>query len=329
MNDISSSDLILLTGAGFTKNFGGFLGSEMWSLIYNNPLMARSPELKRRLTHNHDYESIYSEVLDDESFTTEEKETIQTVVEEAYRALDDSVKNWRFTETSPYPVNWYGLNNLLSLFSGDNTHQGFFFTLNQDIFMERRSGSVCPGVPRFSHEFYNIGGRNLQENDFVVLPNEDNVVNDVRQGIQNHNGQVYIKLHGSYGWRSALGTSPMVIGKNKTALIESEPILREYFDLFKNVLSGGNKKLLIIGYGFMDKHINEVIWDAAKNNGLQIYIISPTPSGEFEPGNFILDGHRLWDSIAGYFPHRLVEIFPGNQEVTTLFTQIRNSLLRN
>jgi len=26
---------ILLTGAGFTKNFGGFIASEMWAKIFN------------------------------------------------------------------------------------------------------------------------------------------------------------------------------------------------------------------------------------------------------------------------------------------------------
>jgi hypothetical protein len=31
------SEIVLFTGAGFTKNFGGFLAKEMWSKIFNNP----------------------------------------------------------------------------------------------------------------------------------------------------------------------------------------------------------------------------------------------------------------------------------------------------
>ena len=33
--DIPASNTILLTGAGFTKNFGGFLAREMWAQIHN------------------------------------------------------------------------------------------------------------------------------------------------------------------------------------------------------------------------------------------------------------------------------------------------------
>jgi hypothetical protein len=36
--NIQSSENILLTGAGFTKNFGGLLASEMWAEIFNHEI---------------------------------------------------------------------------------------------------------------------------------------------------------------------------------------------------------------------------------------------------------------------------------------------------
>lgn len=326
--NIQSADHILLTGAGFTKNFGGFLGSEMWSLIFNHPLISESSYLKDLLTRNQDFEMVYSEVIDNESASEEDKEIIQKVVGEAYKDLDDAIKNWTFNTDSPYPVNWYGVQKLLSIFSGDRINRGFYFTLNQDIFMERMSGSLCPGVPRFPQGLYQLRGTNIVENQFVTLPSGAEAEKKFLEGMNNHNGPVYIKLHGSYGWKSSYGSNPMIIGKNKSALIEQEPLLKIYLELFKSVLNSGNKKLLVIGYGFGDGHINEIIWDAAKNHGLRIYIISPNPPGEFPAGNFIYDSYRLWDSIDGYFPFLLKDIFPSNQEETVLFTKIRESLLR-
>jgi hypothetical protein len=54
---------ILLTGAGFTKNFGGFLASEMWAQIFNSRQIRPHKELGKILRHDFDYESVYNRVL--------------------------------------------------------------------------------------------------------------------------------------------------------------------------------------------------------------------------------------------------------------------------
>ena len=53
---------MLLTGAGFTKNFGGFLANEMWAYIFNNPLIQSSVILREKLVDDQDFESVYSPV---------------------------------------------------------------------------------------------------------------------------------------------------------------------------------------------------------------------------------------------------------------------------
>ena len=66
----------------------------------------------------------------------------------------------------------------------------------------------------------------------------------------------------------------MVIGRGKEQLIQKEPLLAWYFKIFKEVLFQTNRHLLLIGYGFGDDHINDIIANAIKQYGLKIYIIS-------------------------------------------------------
>lgn len=60
---IETNRQILLTGAGFTKNFGGFLASEMWAQIFNSHHIRPHKELGKILRHDFDYESVYNRVL--------------------------------------------------------------------------------------------------------------------------------------------------------------------------------------------------------------------------------------------------------------------------
>jgi hypothetical protein len=84
---------MLLTGAGFTHNFGGFLAREMWSKIFNNPLVQANAEARKLLLNDFDFESVYSAKM---SGGEETIKVIRIAVEAAYKDLDDTVKNWVF-----------------------------------------------------------------------------------------------------------------------------------------------------------------------------------------------------------------------------------------
>jgi hypothetical protein len=327
MVNFEAKNLILFTGAGFTKNFGGFLGDEMWAQIFNDTEVRTSKNLRKLLQYDYDFESVYSAVVSG-NYSEDDKNIIRRVIERAYRRLDDATKNWVFNHDSPYPVNWYGWSELTNLFTGRGNEKGLFFTLNQDIFLERRSRFLCPGAPPFRREFYDGPGRDLNQEDFVVLPNE-NAVERAERDFMNHTGLSYIKLHGSYGWKSSDGSNQMVIGKNKAELIENEPLLKWYFELFKSVIERGDKKILIVGYGFGDQHINKILVDGVVNHNLQIFIINPTSPEKFRR-HFEQGGHfyalPILDGLYGYFPWSLLEIFPGNQERTEQLRQIREAL---
>ena len=60
--NLATKNLILLTGAGFTHNFGGFLGREMWAKIFNNPLIQTRTRIRELLLEDFDFESVYSRI---------------------------------------------------------------------------------------------------------------------------------------------------------------------------------------------------------------------------------------------------------------------------
>ena len=62
-----------------------------------------------------------------------------------------------------------------------------------------------------------------------------------------------IKLHGSFNWRTADGRNAMIIGAGKGDKIARSPLLSWYFDIFRQVLSAGDVRLLIVGYGLGDE----------------------------------------------------------------------------
>jgi len=97
---------ILLTGAGFTKNFGGLLASEMWSKIFNHEQVQSMTRLKDLLVDDFDYESIYYKVING-SYEDDERDAISVAIFQAYKTLDDIVRQWFFDSNSPYPVNIY------------------------------------------------------------------------------------------------------------------------------------------------------------------------------------------------------------------------------
>jgi hypothetical protein len=64
----------------------------------------------------------------------------------------------------------------------------------------------------------------------------------------------------------------MVMGGSKSLIIQSHAVLKWYFSEFRRHLSLGATRLMVIGYGFNDQHINNAIMDAAAT-GLRMFIV--------------------------------------------------------
>lgn len=87
--------------------------------------------------------------------------------------------------------------------------------------------------------------------------------------------QPVYKLHGSIDWSDDSGDLFVARG-GKEFHIHSKPILVEYFRVFRELLLQPNARLMIIGYGWADDHVNRLIFDAAKANAsLGIFHVHP------------------------------------------------------
>ena len=317
-----TSNTILLTGAGFTHNFGGFLAKRMWAEIHNRYLYLSQTfeerELLKQLKDKFDYEEIYESVINDSEYTTRERETFIEAVYDAYKLLDDVISDPQNLSGVVYenPISITKIKQFLKRISGDRGEKGFFFTLNQDIFIERHMSEARPICPAIKVDYARFARPKNELTRKAFAQVSDSELEKIKKGeifVKSSEKLLYIKLHGSYDWRDSEDERIMVIGTRKIKSIEKNPILSWYFELFKQVLSLPNRKLLIIGYGFKDKHINEAIAKSAKDCNLKIFIISPIEPEEFK---FKILGINqgwndiIWNAISGYYPVTLLDIFP-------------------
>ena len=65
------------------------------------------------------------------------------------------------------------------------------------------------------------------------------------------------------------------MGGQKAVSINQFPILSWYQREFRSFLSKSNARLMVIGYSFNDKHINDAIGEGVER-GLKIFIIDPS-----------------------------------------------------
>lgn len=313
---IQSREPVLLTGAGFTHNFGGFLADQMWARIFNHERVQSRPFLVDLLKDNFDFESAYNEVMDGASYTAEDREAMAQAVKSAYDQLDTAVQNYwgpRISSTAHPSVSWQGFIRLLEHFASNQQSRGYIFTLNQDLFVERwysqeRKLLRTPGMKLLA---WNPRQRSLTSDDYLQAQSNPTEVQEDASNLL-----YYVKLHGSMNWRSSNGQGLMVIGGNKPAQIHREPLLRWYFEIFNQVLSRPNRRLLVIGYGFRDSHINAVIAQAVREHNLKLYVVSPRRPRDFR-GALLDDGDEdkkmLWKALAGYWDWELKDVCPEQQ----------------
>jgi hypothetical protein len=93
--DMESSSFVLLTGAGFTYDFGGFLGAEIWAVILNQIQVSRSKTLRNLMLSDDylNYENVYDVVLRS-SLSKQEKSDFEKAIQNAYAELDQVVSRF-------------------------------------------------------------------------------------------------------------------------------------------------------------------------------------------------------------------------------------------
>jgi hypothetical protein len=316
---------VLLTGAGFTKTFGGFLADEMWALILNQPQIRGHDRLRRKMLEELNYEVLYHDILNAPDGDDAERQAFVAAVRRAYEQLHAEIFDPQRRDRSCSACVYF----LARFVTNEYQERSFVFTLNQDLFVENFYSTSdhlikLPGLHNDAWFQWKLAP-SLQEGMFVELPS-GSLVDEIKRRFWDKSQErlVYIKLHGSYDWRLSNRADLMVLGRAKSQLIQSHPLLSWYFSLFEEVLQAGARNLVVIGYGFRDEHINNVIADAIRDHRLRLFVVSPESPAQFryriapdQAWNLgVPRSQELWEGLSGYYRADVTELYrPGMRDL--------------
>lgn len=271
---------ILLLGAGFTRNWGGWLGSEAFEYLIGCPEILLASDL-RDLLWKHQFsgfeyalaeiQAAYAKAPDAQK---DRLQAMQGAIRRMFADMNDGLRE-QTLELGGQSSSPRGMADFLSRFDA-------IFSLNQDLFLEQSylgevpkqawpakwAGSELPGMARVRQS------GDAQEGWAIDLwsPIEGHDVQPTT-GLQP-----YFKLHGSSNWITRDGQQLLIMGGDKTHEIRLHPILHNYARIFKDYLVGSDVRLMVVGYSFRDSHINDVIKMAVQGKRLRMFIIDPQGS---------------------------------------------------
>ncbi len=298
---------LLLTGAGFSRDWGGYLAKEIWSLILGNPKIRARPKIDRLLHRQMNFEEALAkaEVTEKERYSEADRDVLRAAIMDAFDLQDIRIR----TQDNQGLVT--ALWGLLKTFSkGPGTK--CLFTLNQDLLLERfmLSGDAprvdIPGVPSESWWF----GREVATAPWPHASHPVTVSDDPGPSFRTAKGKItYIKLHGSTNWRRPRG-DVMVLGGAKEAAIKQFRILRINTAVFRAALKQPEGRLLVIGYSFADDHINRSIAIGVKT-GLRLWVVDPSDPEKIRSSLRARGMGTIWNAVVGYTPGSWHHLFDG------------------
>lgn len=269
---------ILLLGAGFSRNWGGWLASEAFEYLLGCPEVSCNQHLQKLLWQYQPtggFENalalVQADFIRDPVANTVHFQALQSAVT---RMFDDMNKGYfDHTDFEFQQARERMVGTFLTQFDA-------IFTLNQDLLVEhyyidrdisltssgRWSGAEMPGM-RPIHNPVSINPNSWAQRTWSPAPPTEFSL-DSRH-------QPYFKLHGSSNWQEIHGAPMLIMGGNKIRDIQLSPVLSWYHQQFEKRLYQGGTRLMVIGYGFRDSHINEVIMRAVNERGTQMFIIAP------------------------------------------------------
>ncbi len=319
---------VLLTGAGFSKPFGGRLAREVWSDLIGFPSVQNDNVVKRLLLENQNYEEALGSLLGTNG-PDQHYIALEEAIYHSFSKMDGVVSNSSFGKG--YGVNVYAFQDFLNSFRGKDA--SYLFTLNQDLLVERRYynhppgiGPQRPGIPpppgQMSTNVTWFAPHRIQMDDsqLVGLPDEDIASNPPQlRGYLN-----YIKLHGSFDWRTT-DKGLMVMGVDKIDQIAKSPLLKWYADVFETVVCTGDVRIMAVGYSFYDLHINRVLAKAVRECRAKVYIWNTNVDGVRKALEASEDGKCIWSSLLGFCSDSMESVFPGSQDKTEIYSSMRQT----
>jgi hypothetical protein len=260
---------ILLTGAGFSRNWGGWLASETFEYLLGSEhvddgLRARLWDSKER---GNGFEDVLAELqaMSESGTNVQCEQELENLTDAIIAMFADMAEG--FTTVLPDEESGRDVRTFLANFDA-------IYTVNQDTLIEQNytggfgyGGRVAncrtPGVTPIDP---NLGKHRTWKQSYTPDPGNFTI---------RAQTQPYIKLHGSYNWTYGERNFLLVLGGNKVAGIEKHPLLAWYHNLLREELRRPNTRLMVVGYSFNDSHINAAILEAAKETDLRVFIVDP------------------------------------------------------
>jgi SIR2-like domain len=272
-------NVTLLLGAGFSKNWHGFLATEVTA-----DLMSRLQDdtyLLELLDKNNFEDALFQLQTDflllghsKNALQEERLDKFQNALSGVFDRMNNHFQSVKFEFSDDVARS---LRKFLTGFDA-------IFTLNQDLLLElqyhrREDVATWQGTPW-------QGGEMPGLRPLPVTDHHNPATNKWRPEVpflSNPRMQPYYKLHGSSGWVTDDGRSLLVVGRDKTGAIAHHPILHWTYERFEDYLRRDDTRLMVIGYGFGDEHINQSLLDAHQAGKLKvIYLIQPSGKGIIE-----------------------------------------------
>ena len=268
----------LLIGAGFSRNWGGWLASEAFEFLLGCPEITADPQLAA-LLWKHQPTGGFEGALE-ELQTVFERDpqnargplmALQAAVGRMFADMNNALittTDWEFQNFRDRQVGAF-----LTRFDS-------IFSLNQDVLIEhfymgrdtasiggirRWSGVQMPGLRKIRTP-EGLDGNSWAKATWA--PDGD------PKFVLDATAQPFIKLHGSSNWDRGDGSNLLIMGGAKAREIGRTPLLNSYAEIFEQTLCAAGAKLMVIGYGFRDSHINEAI-QRGVDRGLKLFIIAP------------------------------------------------------
>ncbi|MGO9011146.1 MAG: SIR2 family protein [Bryobacteraceae bacterium] len=268
-----SINTVVLLGAGFSRNWGAPLASEVASSLLQQ--VGDDHYLRKLLTkHEKNFEDALSEIqqacISTPPLAARERlDKLQAAIGAMFDNVNTALERQRFEFSQEKRLL---VSQFLARFDA-------IFGLNQDLLLElhyltenvmladsrhpRWDGFQMPGIVQVSNS-YSADRRRRRSTPapppFTVAPRL----------------QPYFKMHGSSNWYTNDGRNLLVMGRNKDLVIGESDLLRWYYGQFRGYLSRPDTRLMVIGYSFSDQHINDAIAGASKSGGLKgMFLVNP------------------------------------------------------
>lgn len=280
---------LFLTGAGFTANYGSPVASILYEAIFNHVNFQNNFPFKTLFTkecniEKSNYEEIYQKIIDDPDIRTEDKAQISDILLEVFSERVDFY--CRYPEWNKEELDYFI--HFFQRFINTNA-KSIFFTLNQDLFIERQLEGLFKSYNSSSKRNRvlkrpGVRGDNLllqggpYHKEWHISINDENSTNAKQEFSQWEHDEkeycFYVKLHGSMDFQDNNGYAILITGENKLESISKYELIKYYHEIFEKILYKNICRIIIVGYGFNDLHINEKLIESLNKNNHELLIVS-------------------------------------------------------